>query len=52
MASISSPNAAPTQPTAKPLAKASADTNRPFDYDIDAINARLRDAYESLEYTF
>ena len=48
----SSPNAAPTQPTAKPLAQASVGTNRPFDDDIDAINARLRDAYESLEDKF
>ena len=48
----SSPNAAPTQPIAKPVAQASADTNMPFDADIDAINARLRDAYESIEDTF
>ena len=48
----SSPNASSTQPTAKPVAQASADTNMPFDDDIDAINARLRDAYESLEDTF
>ena len=48
----SSPNAAPTQPIAKPVAQASADKNMPFDDDIDAINARLRDAYESLEDTF
>ena len=48
----SSPNAAPTQPIAKPVAQASVGTNRPFDDDIDAINARLRDAYESLEDKF
>ena len=48
----SSHNAAPTQPTAKPLVQASIGTNRPFDDDIDAINARLRDAYESLENKF
>ena len=48
----SSPNAAPTQPIAKPVALASVGTNRPFDDDIDAINARLRDAYESLEDKF
>ena len=49
----SSPNAAPTQSAAKPVVKsmpqANASTNMPFDDDIDAINARLRDAYESNE---
>ena len=43
------PNAAPTQPTATPLAKTNAGST---DHDIDAINARLRDAYESNEDAF
>lgn len=42
------PNIAPAQAAAEPTAKA----NTPFDNDIDAINARLRDAYESNEDTF
>ena len=52
----SAPNLAPTQPTAKPVVKSmpqanagSTARNEPFDDDIDAINARLRDAYESNE---
>lgn len=40
------------QPAAKPVAQTSAVTNKPFDDDIDAINARLRDAYESNEDAF
>ena len=52
----SAPNAAPTQAAAKPVVKsmsqANAGTNTPFDDDIDAINARLRDAYESNEDAF
>ena len=50
----SSPNLAPAQPSAKPVAQANAAStarNEPFDDDIDAINARLRDAYESNEDT-
>ena len=50
-------NAAPAQaaakPTEKPMAKSNAGTNKPpLDDDIDAINARLRDAYESNEDAF
>ena len=50
----SAPNLAPTQAIAKPAAQANAGSivrNEPFDDDIDAINARLRDAYESNEDT-
>ena len=47
----SSPNTALTQATAKPAAQANADTISQND-DIDAINARLRDAYESNEDAF
>jgi Domain of unknown function (DUF5710) len=39
------PNVAPAQAAAKPATQA----NTPLDDDIDAINARLRDAYESNE---
>ena len=48
----SAPNVAPAQSAAKPAAQANAGStarNEPFDDDIDAINARLRDAYESNE---
>ena len=48
----STPNLAPTQAAAKPVAQASASANTPFNDDIDAINARLRDAYESNEDAF
>ena len=52
----SSPNAASTQSAAKPVVKstaqANAGTSTQFDDDIDAINARLRDAYESNEDAF
>ena len=52
----SAPNAAPTQAAAKPVVKstaqANAGTSTQFDDDIDAINARLRDAYESNEDAF
>ena len=56
----SSPNAAPTQSAAKPVVKsmpqASAGANTQVGVDshddIDAINARLRDAYESNEDAF
>ena len=44
-----SPNMAPAQAAAKSMAQASTNTNASFDDDIDAINARLRDAYESPE---
>jgi Domain of unknown function (DUF5710) len=39
------PNVAPAQVASKPTTQA----NTPLDDDIDAINARLRDAYESNE---
>ena len=49
----SAPNPLPAQVSAKPTEKymvqANAGANTPFDNDIDAINARLRDAYESNE---
>ena len=50
-------NVAPTQPAAKPtekhIAQSNAGTNKPpLEDDIDAINARLRDAYESNEDAF
>ena len=48
----SAPNPAPAA-AAKPVAQASAGTNKPpFDDDMDAINASLRDAYESNEDAF
>ena len=54
------PNMASAQAAAKPavkpmvksMAQANAGANTPLDEDIVAINARLRDAYESLEDTF
>ena len=45
----SSPNLTPTQQAAKPVEQASTGINTQFDADIDAINAKLRDAYESNE---
>ena len=48
----SAPNLVSAQPAAKPAAQANASTNTPFDDDIDTINARLRDAYESNEDAF
>ena len=48
----SAPNLAPAQPAVKPLVQANVGINMPFDDDIDAINARLRDAYESNEDAF
>ena len=48
----SAPNVAPTQAAAKPAEKSAAQANTPLDYDIDAINASLRDAYESNEDAF
>jgi hypothetical protein len=41
-------NVAPAAAAAKPVTQA----NAPLDDDIDAINARLRDAYESNEDAF
>ena len=46
------PNVAPAQAAAKPTEKSIAQANTPFDDDIDAINASLRDAYESHEDAF
>ena len=48
----SAPNAAPTQAAAKSTEKPMAQANAPFDDGMDAINARLRDAYESNEDAF
>ena len=52
----SAPNLVSTQSAAKPvvksMAQANAGTSTQFDDDIDAINARLRDAYESNEDAF
>ncbi len=43
-----SPSPAPNQSASKPIVKsAKSAPNQTFDDDIDAINARLRDAYES-----
>ena len=44
--------AAAAKPVVKSMPQANASTNMPFDDDIDAINARLRDAYESNEDAF
>jgi Domain of unknown function (DUF5710) len=48
----SATNAAPTQAAAKPMAKTNAGENTQLGDDVDAINARLRDAYESNEDAF
>ena len=52
----SAPNLAPAQSVAKPVVKSmsqtNAGTNTPFDDELDTINARLRDAYESYEDAF
>lgn len=48
----SASNLAPAQPAAQPVAQAIAGENTQLDDDIDAINARLRDAYESNEDAF
>lgn len=48
----SAPNMPPTQVAAKPVAQANAgiaSQSKPFDDDIDAINSRLRDAYETFD---
>jgi Domain of unknown function (DUF5710) len=45
-------NVASAQAAARPVVKSMAQANAPFDDDIDAINARLRDAYESNEDAF
>ena len=47
------PSPAPAQAAAKPAAQAKAGTNKtPLGDDLDAINASLRDAYESNEDAF
>jgi hypothetical protein len=48
----SAANAAHAQAAAKPVVKSMPQTNAPLDDDIDAINAKLRDAYESNEDAF
>jgi len=48
----SATNAAPKQAAVKPKAQANAGENMQLSDDIDAINARLRDAYESNEDAF
>jgi Domain of unknown function (DUF5710) len=45
----SAPNASPNTVPAQAAAKPAIQANTPFDDDIDAVNARLRDAYESNE---
>lgn len=37
----------PTPSPSKPVAKSNTENNRSFDNDLDAINTKLRDAYES-----
>ena len=51
-ATNSAPSPAPAQTAAKPMSQASTSANTPLNDDIDAINARLRDAYESNEDAF
>jgi hypothetical protein len=46
------PNMAPAPAAAKPTEKPAAQANTTLGDDIDAINASLRDAYESNEDTF
>ena len=43
----SSPDANPTQSAYKPVKKSNTENNPLFDDDLDDINAKLRDAYES-----
>lgn len=48
----SAPNVTPAQAVTKPVAQATPNTaaqNAPFDDDLDAINAKLRDAYETFD---
>ena len=44
---ITSPAASPAQSASKPVAKSTTENNPSFDEDLDAINAKLRDAYEA-----
>ena len=39
--------ASPNQSASKPVAKSNTENNRSFDNDLDVINTKLRDAYES-----
>ena len=48
----SAPNPAPARAAAKPAEKSMAQANKPLGDDLDAINASLRDAYESNEDAF
>ena len=43
----SAPARSPTQSPSKPVAKSNIENNQSFDDDLDAINAKLRDAYEA-----
>lgn len=43
----SSMAANPTPSVSSPVTKSNTENNRSFDDDLDAINAKLRDAYES-----
>ena len=57
LATNMAPNMAPAQAAAKPTEKSTAQANAvankpPLDDDIDAINARLREAYEQNEDAF
>ena len=45
-------NLAPAQAAVRLVEQSKSGANTPFDDDIDAINARLRDAYESHEDAF
>ena len=49
---VATNNPTSTQPTTKPVIEATAGENNLFSEDIDAINARLREAYESNEEAF
>ena len=55
-AANTAPNMAPAhaaaKPAVKPMPQSKAGAIAPLDDDIDAINARLRDAYESNEDAF
>ena len=48
----SAPNSAPNPAPAQAAAKTAAQADKPLGDDLDAINASLRDAYESNEDTF
>jgi Domain of unknown function (DUF5710) len=48
----SATNAVPTKAAAKPMVQTNVAENTQLGDDVDAINARLRDAYESNEDAF